>query len=118
MVVSLRIDCAELEIILCEESSAVYGLDLLLCAFIELFLLLESGGVKGAIIISDFHKGVKVKDKRLKILRALVKLPQLLVAACDVVQNTYYDVFVYRLPATCCILENLLRLVQVDHGLL
>lgn len=103
MVVSLRIHCTKLKVVLRKERTAIQRL-----SNEAVFIAIPAFVV---FLVGRFHEWVEVEDKSLEVLWAFIEFPYFLVAAGDVVQHADYDVFVDGFTATCCILQDLLSLV-------
>jgi hypothetical protein len=120
MIISLRVHCAELQIVLRKEGFTVQPLsqDTVLASFGLFFVFSGRRIVAACIVVGYFHEGVEVEDEGLEVLGAFIELPDLLVAAGDVVEDVDDDVLVDGFAAAGRVFQYLFCLVEVDEGFL
>ena len=80
-------------------------------------VVVHVGVVRVGVVRVGVEEGVKVEDECLEVLGALLKFPNLLVAAGLIVQHADNDVLIDVLSAAGCVLQDLLGLSQVHQRL-
>jgi hypothetical protein len=116
VIIGLRIDCAELEIVFRQKGLPVDTLTHI--AFIPFFYCFWGAEITAELCLWALWKGIKIKDEGFQILRAFLQLPGLLIAAGYVMKHADNDVLLDGFTAARSVLQYLLSFVQIYKRLL